>query len=66
MSQFILNKEFDELVKVTLTEEQIIGNNNINNNSNSNNQAGNKITAEDKSQKYPISFRIIKLLKEKK
>ena len=56
MSQFSLNKEIDKLVKMTLTEEQIIGNNNNNSNNNSNNQTSNKITAEDQSAKIPDFF----------
>ena len=50
MSQFSLNKEFDELMKVALTEERMLGDSN-NNNSNNNDQTDNKITVEDKSAK---------------
>ena len=54
MSQFSLNKDFDELVKVTLKEEQILGSSNSN--SNNNDQTDNKITAEDESAKSPNFF----------
>ena len=57
MSQFSLNKEFDELVKVALTEEQMLGDSN-NNNSNNNDQTDNKITVEDKSAKSPTTRHI--------
>ena len=42
MLQFSLNREFENLVKATLTEEQLINNSNNNNN---------KITDEDESAK---------------
>ena len=65
MSQFSLNKELDELVKVALTEEQMLGNSNNNNNKN-NDQTDNKITLEDESAKYPDFFQDNNAIKRKK
>ena len=49
MSQFSMNKEFNELVKVVLKEVQMLGNSNNRNNNNNNDQTDNKITIEDES-----------------
>ena len=67
MSQFSLNKDFDELVKATLKEEQILGSSNSNSNSNNNNndQTDNKITAEDESAKSPNFFQDNNTIKRK-
>ena len=52
MTNFSLNQEFDELVKVTLAEKQQILDNN-NNNSNNNNENENKNDMTDGSAKSP-------------
>ena len=49
MFQFSLNREFEELVKATLTEEQVLSNDNSDN-------TDNKITVEDESAKSPDFF----------
>ena len=49
MFQFSLNREFEELVKATLTEEQVLSNDN-------NDNTDNKITVEDESVKSPDFF----------
>ena len=59
MPQFSLNKEFNELVKAALTEEQMIGDNN-------NNQTDNKITVEEESAKSPDFFQDKNVIKRKK
>ena len=59
MPQFSLNKEFNELVKAALTEEQMIGDNN-------NNQTDNKKTVEEESAKSPDFFQDKNVIKRKK
>ena len=46
MSQNSLNREFEELAKVTLTEEQVLSNNN-------DDDIDNRIMVEDQSAKSP-------------
>ena len=59
MSQFSLNQQFEELVKASLVEEQVLGHNN-------NSNTDNKMMAKDESAKSPDFFQDIMLLKEQK
>ena len=57
MSQFSLNQQFEELVKASLMEEQVLGHNK-NNSSNNNNSSNtdNKMMAKNESAKSPDFF----------
>ena len=59
MSQFSLNQQFKELVKATLTEEQVLNNNNSNSNADS-------TTVEDESAKSPDFFQDNNAIKKRK
>ena len=58
MSQFSLNKEFNELVKVVPKEEHILSSSN-NRNNNNNDQTGNKITVEDESARKTFTMKTL-------
>ena len=57
-----MNKEFNELVKVVLKEEQILGNSNNRNNNNNNDQTDNKITVEDESASKIFTMKTLFLM----
>ena len=59
MSQFSLNQQFEELVKASPMEEQVLGHNN-------NSNTDNKMMAKDESAKSRDFFQDIMLLKEQK
>ena len=56
MSQFSLNQQFEELVKASLMEEQVLGHNNNSNNNNNSSNTDNKMMAKNESAKSPDFF----------